>query len=209
MGRPDAHDFLAKTHVREIHLFDGDRYFQHNAFRAPGASSRETLDRQLYKVAYFHEIYSAMHRGIVAHAEMITEVNVAALMGYDFVFVCVDKGSVRQLIADALESTSTIFLDAGMGVNLTDDHQNLWGSCRLTTSSPESRPEARARLPVVDREDDLYRSNIQIAELNCMNALMAIFKWKRLSGIYLSDRNDFNTTFSLSLNQISNEEKDQ
>ena len=30
-------DFLAKTPVEEIHLFDGDIYLQHNAFRSPGA----------------------------------------------------------------------------------------------------------------------------------------------------------------------------
>jgi hypothetical protein len=32
-------DFTAKTHVKEIHLFDGDTFFQHNAFRAPGAAN--------------------------------------------------------------------------------------------------------------------------------------------------------------------------
>ncbi len=32
-------DFIAKTPAKEIHLFDGDRYFQHNAFRSPGAAS--------------------------------------------------------------------------------------------------------------------------------------------------------------------------
>ena len=33
-------DQLAKTPVREIHLFDGDLFLQHNAFRAPGAIGR-------------------------------------------------------------------------------------------------------------------------------------------------------------------------
>ena len=34
-------DLVAKTCVREIHLFDDDLYLQHNAFRAPGAASLE------------------------------------------------------------------------------------------------------------------------------------------------------------------------
>ena len=34
-------DFLAKTPVDEILLFDGDEFLQHNAFRAPGAASVE------------------------------------------------------------------------------------------------------------------------------------------------------------------------
>jgi hypothetical protein len=32
-------DFLAKTPIAEIHLFDGDTLYNHNAFRAPGAAS--------------------------------------------------------------------------------------------------------------------------------------------------------------------------
>jgi hypothetical protein len=32
-------DFVAKTPVWEIHLYDGDAYLQHNAFRSPGAPS--------------------------------------------------------------------------------------------------------------------------------------------------------------------------
>ena len=200
-------DFLAKTHVREIHLYDADAFHQHNAFRTPGAATREHLDLRLSKVAYLHRVYSAMHRGIHPHAAMISENNVSELGDFDYVFLCVDKGSVRQLIADCLDVTDATFLDTGMGVNLSDDGQQLWGSCRLTTSVPGHRPAARSRLPAVDRQDELYGSNIQIAELNCMNALFAILKWKRLSGFYIDDRQDFNTTFNVALNQMSNEEE--
>ena len=31
-------DYVSKTRVAEIHLFDGDRFAQHNAFRAPGSN---------------------------------------------------------------------------------------------------------------------------------------------------------------------------
>ena len=33
-------DLIAKTPVREIHLYDGDVFLNHNGFRAPGASRR-------------------------------------------------------------------------------------------------------------------------------------------------------------------------
>ena len=33
-------DLVAKTPVKEIHLYDGDTFYQHNAFRSPGAPSR-------------------------------------------------------------------------------------------------------------------------------------------------------------------------
>jgi hypothetical protein len=36
-------DLIAKTPVRHIHLFDGDTFFQHNAFRSPGSIRRRSL----------------------------------------------------------------------------------------------------------------------------------------------------------------------
>jgi hypothetical protein len=36
-------DLVAKTRAKEIHIFDGDAYLTHNAFRAPGAASLEEL----------------------------------------------------------------------------------------------------------------------------------------------------------------------
>ncbi len=38
-------DLVAKTPAEEIHLFDGDEFAQHNAFRAPGAPSLDQLAR--------------------------------------------------------------------------------------------------------------------------------------------------------------------
>ena len=54
-------DFVAKTPVQEIHLFDGDEFLTHNAFRAPGAASLEALRRKPKKVDYLAAIYSNMH----------------------------------------------------------------------------------------------------------------------------------------------------
>jgi len=60
-------DLVSKTPVKEIHLFDGDFFLNHNAFRAPGAASLEELNARPKKVAYLKERYSKMHRGIVSH----------------------------------------------------------------------------------------------------------------------------------------------
>ena len=38
-------DQVAKTPVWEIHLFDGDTFRQHNAFRSPGAATMEEVAR--------------------------------------------------------------------------------------------------------------------------------------------------------------------
>jgi len=53
-------DFLAKTRVREIHLFDGDYFFSHNAFRTPGAATIAELRARPLKVDHL-ECYSEPH----------------------------------------------------------------------------------------------------------------------------------------------------
>jgi len=46
-------DLVAKTPADEIHLFDGDEFAQHNAFRAPGAPSVDQLRTPPPKVSLF------------------------------------------------------------------------------------------------------------------------------------------------------------
>src|SRR5206468_2187657 len=69
-------DLLAKTPAKEIHLFDGDKFSSHNAFRAPGAAAKEDLQKQPLKVDHFREIYSRLHRGIIAHPVHVDATNV-------------------------------------------------------------------------------------------------------------------------------------
>lgn len=200
-------DLVAKSHVAEIHLYDGDKFRQHNAFRAPGAASRADLERGLTKVEYLCESYAAMRRGIVGHHTYVTEGNVAELAQFDFVFVCVDSGSARKVILEFLNSTQVPFIDVGMDVQITDDSSRLWGMCRVTTSAPGMRDHVAKRVSMADRDGDgLYAANIQVAELNAFNAVLAVMRWKRLFGYYLDDSGDHDCTFATSLNMIVNGE---
>ena len=52
-------DLVAKCPVDEIHLFDGDYFSTHNAFRAPGAASLEQLRAGPLKVDYHRDTYFA------------------------------------------------------------------------------------------------------------------------------------------------------
>jgi len=198
-----ALDLVAKTHVVEIHLYDADLLRPHNAFRFPGAISRETLDREITKVKHLSEHYSTMRRGVVAHEVMIHEANVMELAQFDYVFLCVDRSDVRQLILRSLTNTDVIVIDVGMGLNLSDDQESIWGTCRVTVSTPSTREIALARIPKVDRDEELYASNIQVADFNSMNAVMAVGKWKRMSGFYLDDQDEYESTFSVNLNQLN------
>ncbi len=202
-----ALDLVVKTHVVEIHLFDADMLRPHNAFRFPGAIARETLDRGITKVKYLSEYYTTMRRGVVPHEVMIHEDNVMELAGFDYVFLCVDRSEVRQLVLRALANTGVKVIDVGMGLNLSQDQESIWGTCRVTASTPATRDIALARIPKADRDEELYASNIQVADFNCLNAALAVGKWKRMSGFYLDDHGEYETTFSVNLNQLSRLEK--
>ena len=89
-------DLVAKTPVREIHAYDGDTFYQHNAFRSPGAASGDELRAKQPKVTYFKNLYSKMHRGIVDHAVYVDAGNVDELRCMDFVFLCLDKGTGKE-----------------------------------------------------------------------------------------------------------------
>lgn len=204
-----ALDLVAKTHVVEILLFDADLLRPHNAFRFPGAISRETLDRGITKVKYLSEYYSTMRRGVVPNEVMIHEGNVMELAEFDYVFLCVDKGEVRQLVLRALANTEVTVIDVGMGLNLSHDQESIWGTCRVTASTPSARDIALARIPKADRDEELYASNIQVADFNCLNAALAVAKWKRMSGFYLDDHGEYETTFSVNLNQLSRLEQQE
>lgn len=197
-------DFVAKTPVDEILLFDADEFLQHNAFRAPGAASVETLNRQLKKVDYFNEIYSQMRKGIKPYAEKITEKNIELLRGLSYVFICIDSNNARSMIISKLKSFGVTFIDAGLGVNVVDE--NIIGQLRVTVGTPAKYNHIPNRIGSASMEDDEYATNIQIADLNALNALMAVMKWKKLSGFYQDLKGEFNSTYTINTSQLINED---
>lgn len=197
-------DFVAKTPVDEILLFDADEFLQHNAFRAPGAPSVEILNRQLKKVDYFSEIYSQIRKGIKSYPEKITEKNIELLRELSYVFICVDSNSARSMIISKLKDFGVTFIDAGLGVNVVDDI--LIGQLRVTTGTPEKYDHIPNRIGSASMEDDEYATNIQIADLNALNALMAVMKWKKLSGFYQDLKGEFNSTYTINTSQLINED---
>lgn len=191
-------DLVAKTPVAKIDLWDGDVLQQHNAFRYPGAVPLETLRATPTKVGYLAGVYQAMHRHIVPHAEMITADNAHLLRDFDYVFACVDRADARRLILNALEGSSATLIDVGMGVRM-NAAQALLGLCRVTVVDPGRDPEAIATLPLAGRDDEnLYATNIQVAELNALNAVMAVETWKKRSGFYASRSSSSLTVYATS-----------
>ena len=197
-------DFVAKTPVDEILLFDADEFLQHNAFRAPGAASIESLNKRLKKVHYFTEIYSQIRKGIIPYAENVTEENIELLKGMSYVFICIDSNSAKSHIISNLRNFGVTFFDVGLGVNVADE--NLIGTLRVTTGTPSKYDHISNRIGFDTMEDNEYASNIQIADLNALNALMAVIKWKKLSGFYQDLKQEFNSTYTINTSQLINED---
>lgn len=193
-------DLVAKTPVDEIYLFDQDVFAQHNAFRAPGAPSVEQLRTPPLKVNYFAEIYSRMRRKIIPHEHALTETNIQLLHGLDFIFVCVDDGKSKRDFVAFLESNSVSFIDVGMGIQVCEN--SLLGILRVTTSTPGKRDHVSKRVSFNKGKEDDYSTNIQIADLNMMNAALAVIKWKKLCGFYQDMEHEHDCTYTINVNQL-------
>lgn len=197
-------DLIAKTPVQEIHIYDGDTFDQHNAFRSPGAASITDLDKGLMKTDYYYSIYSKMHKSIINHGYYINHKNYDELRDMSFVFVCVDKNSFRKTITDHLAATKISFIDVGLGVNVVDD--KLTGAVRVTSATALKNDHLSLRIFGGDNDDNEYATNVQIAELNSLNAVLAVLKWKKLSGFYVDLEEEYHSSYSISISKIFNED---
>lgn len=199
-------DFVAKSMAEEIHLYDGDILKSHNAFRAPGAPSLEELRQRPKKVDYLSAIYSKMHRRIVPHAYYIDANNMAELSKMSFVFLSLDDGEIREQLVDYLQVTNIPFVDAGMGLQKVDDE--LIGIVRVTTSTEKKRDHVKKRIPFVSKVENEYANNIQIADLNALNATLAVIKWKKLCGFYNDLESENHSTYTINVNMLTSADHD-
>ena len=199
-------DFVAKTPAREIRLFDDDEFLQHSAFRAPGAPTLDELREAPKKVEYLKGIYSNMHRRVVAHAVKLDASSVHLLDGITFAFLCMDAGESKRMIVRTLEENGAPFVDVGMGLELDDG--SLGGILRVTASTPEKRDHVhQGRIPFTGGgKDDIYVSNIQVADLNALNAVLAIVKWKKIRGFYRDLEQEHHCTYTTDGNALDNAE---
>ena len=198
-------DLVAKTPIREIHLYDPDIFHQHNAFRAPGAASVDALRNKEKKVDYFGRIYSNIRRGIVTHANGITRENVSELAQMSFVFLALDASEPKRLAIDALIANAVPFIECGMGLYAVDN--KLAGSVRETTVTPTKREHIERCIPFTDgAEGNEYASNIQVADLNALNASLAVIRWKKICGFYNDLEQEHDCVYTVDGNVVTNGE---
>lgn len=194
-------DQVAKTWVDRILLLDGDSFQNHNAFRAPGAAALDALKAECNKADYFAAEYSRMHTGITAVPEYLTADNVHLLEGATFVFLAAADADERPAIMAWLRDHEVPFIDVGMGLSQTAT--GLTGLVKVTAYVP-GNSIALPTQPARPAGEDDYSSNIQVADLNALNALFAVIRWKRHLGYYASESMCDETVFKLYSNEIRN-----
>lgn len=156
------------------------------------------------KVDYLAKVYSCMHRGVRPFHERLHGANLDHLEGLDFVFLCMDSGPAKKEIIGYLLAKNVGFVDGGIGIQNVDDR--LSGVVRVTTGTADKHDHLGRRLSFAEADDDAYSSNIQVAELNMLNAALAVLKWKKLVGFYADFEREYHTTYSIDGGLLLNEE---
>ena len=86
---------------------------------------------------------------------------------------------------------------------------SLGGTVRTTTSTPQKRAhiwdEKRISFAAPDGDND-YNRNIQVADLNALNAVLAVIKWKKLCGFYIDLEREHHSTYTIDGDDIINED---
>jgi ThiF family len=202
-------DLLAKTPAGEIHLFDGDHLLNHNAFRAPGAIGIDELRGRPLKVVYFQQLYDRLHRHVIAHEHALGEHNADELDDMSFVFICMDSGPAKRAVVEHLENRGISFIDVGMGLDELEG--SIGGILRVTLSTPDMRGHVweKRRIAFDDPDDEAneYARNIQVADLNALNACMAMIRYKRYLGFYRDLEHEHNSLYTIDGNHLLNEDQ--
>jgi tRNA A37 threonylcarbamoyladenosine dehydratase len=168
-------DLLVKTPVREIRAYDMDDFHVHNAYRSPGKLDSEELGKKKAEVCQSR--YDNFRHGLTSqNRSLLTPHAADEFNGVTFAFVCVDKGPSRAGIFDLLISKEIPFIDVGMGLHRQNNL--LTGMIRCTYCPLEKAAQVRDSgwADLKSDPNDLYRTNIQTAELNALNACLAVIQ---------------------------------
>jgi hypothetical protein len=143
-----------------------------------------------------------MRHGITPHEVKVTAENAGNLADFSFVFICIDKPESRKPIMEALISNRVPFVDVGMDVQKKDDR--LFGQCRTTFCSPEKHDHIEDYVSFgTGHVNDLYASDIQVADLNALNATFAVIRWKKHFSFYDDQIREHNSGYIINTNGLT------
>ncbi|WP_427969655.1 DUF6791 domain-containing protein [Altererythrobacter sp.] len=178
-------DFLVKTPVRKIRVFDADDFEVKTSFRSPGSSNVTEFDRP--KVEVYRDRYGTFREGLEFHSVRINSSNVEMVSDCDFIFLAIDNGISRRELTSLFDSRELTYIDVGMGLERADD--GLFGMVRTTFVSDETRQVVQQQnaIPFADADQEQYLTNIQIAEWIALTAAIAVIRFKSHFGFYADD----------------------
>ena len=178
-------DFLVKTpSVKSEHLMRTcSMCIMH--FVLPESLKESELGKP--KAEVYRARYENFRNGLSVEPRSIDTSSGDALRGVTFAFVCVDSGPSRKGIFDLLIEKKIPFIDVGMGLNRKRGPLN--GMLRTTYYSVENGQKIleKGLAELTESPDDEYRTNIQISELNALNACLAVIRFKQLRGFYFEE----------------------
>jgi len=187
-------DFLVKSPVAAITAYDFDTLKVHNGFRTPGEVPMDQLGQP--KTEVYRRKYEPFRHGLTFHNKRVGAGDEALFGDTTFAFVCIDDGGARAEICNMLTGLGVPFIDVGMGVE--KEGGALDGLIRTTLFTAQTAAAAIQRVPTDPRrpEGD-YRVYVQIAELNALNAALAVIRYKQLRGFYTDDYKYYQLLFSI------------
>lgn len=187
-------DFMVKTPVKAIDAYDFDIFAVHNGFRSPGEVPFDDFGKP--KIELYRRKYEPFRHRLNLHNKRIGIGDEALFANTTFAFVCIDDGESREEICNMLIGLGIPFIDVGMGIE--KEGSGLDGLIRTTLFTKGSSAVAIKEVPF-DRRDqnNIYRVFVQIAELNALNAAIAVIRYKQLRGFYFDERHYYQNFISL------------
>ena len=87
--------------------------------------------------------------------------------------------------------------------------ESLGGTLRVTTSTIEKREHINGRISFSDNNgNNEYAQNIQIADLNALNAALAVIKWKKNTWVSIKDyQHEHNVIYTIGGNTLINDDQ--
>lgn len=186
-------DFLTKTAVASIEAYDYDTFKVHNGFRSPGEV--KFADFGMPKSEVYRGKYEPFRHRVNFRLKRISAGDEALFTNTTFAFVCIDDGEARDEICTMLIRLGIPFIDTGIGVE--KEGGKLDGLIRTTLFTPETASAALDRVPRDAQKGDAYRVLVQIAELNALNAALAVIRYKQHRGYYADDERWIETLLAL------------
>ena len=146
----------------------------------------------------FGSRYENFRTGLITEPKFIDEACTDDFNDVTFAFVCVDKGTSRAGIIELLISMKIPFIDVGMGLNRKNG--KLKGLIRTSyfSTDEDQITKEKGMIPLTDNPDNVYKTNIQIGELNALNACMAVIRFKQLRGFYMESIANYDLLFDIS-----------